>query len=211
MQHARPPKASVHARYTHNRCGAGQGPGVFPPHLQDAVNGVEGQPRKGGQRVLLVVLVVRHVQVPAVQAAQSSTPGYTTACQLPSCAAAKTKSSVGSGCAAAARPQGAPLGVKGGRKSPQPPMEATADVASTDMTRFKPCWPRPFLPSPPLRGTQAAPSRLPLPIPPHSTPPTHTRTSPTPPFPQHPASQPRTPHACTPGAGPSARATTTHL
>ena len=35
------------------------------PHLKDAINRVERQPRKGGQRVLLVVLVVYAMQAPA--------------------------------------------------------------------------------------------------------------------------------------------------
>ena len=33
-------------------------------YLQDAIEGVEGQPSKGGQRVLLVILVVNVVQHP---------------------------------------------------------------------------------------------------------------------------------------------------
>jgi hypothetical protein len=38
---------------------------ICTAHLQDAVKGVEGQASEGRQRVLLVVLVVRVVQVPA--------------------------------------------------------------------------------------------------------------------------------------------------
>ncbi len=34
-------------------------------NLQDAIKGMEGQPSKGGQRVLLVVLMVNVVQNPA--------------------------------------------------------------------------------------------------------------------------------------------------
>lgn len=43
-----------------------------PAYLQDAVKGVEGQPSKGGQGVLLVVLVMNVVQHPAAQPGLSS-------------------------------------------------------------------------------------------------------------------------------------------
>lgn len=45
---------------------------VVDTYLQDAVKGVEGQPSKGGQGVLLVVLVMDVMQHPAAQPGLSS-------------------------------------------------------------------------------------------------------------------------------------------